>query len=303
MENFWDILALALGKTEKWKMWKTLKSGWILHSKIYSNLQTVSNTKPLKKTKKTHWLSNLVPSVLSLHFPPERRPFRQPSTTSSAVGVNNAVPLQVVHQDEGLAAQRAAVRPLAAVRALVHPQAALLREPLAALAAAIRPLARVRAVVYAEVGRALEVLAAHAAPEGPLPAVALLVQLELVQAAELLAALRAHVGGAGGAWQGRLGLGVWEGSVPGLPPLRRLPCVPPLRIQLLLMLVPLQVSAMRLELTAVAAVTLLLPLLRAASLARAALRVRGEGVGILVHHAGEVGEPSIDVVAVDQRRP
>lgn len=127
---------------------------------------------------------------------------------SSAVGVNDAVPLQVVHQDEGLAAQRAAVRPLAAVRALVHSQAALLREPLAALAAAVRPLARVRAVVYAEVGRALEVLAAHGAPEGPLPAVALLVQLELVQAAKLLAALRAHVGGAGGARRGRLGLGL-----------------------------------------------------------------------------------------------
>lgn len=101
--------------------------------------------------------------------------------------------LQVVHQDEGLAALRAAVGPLPAVSALVDPQAALLREPLPALSAAVRLLARVRPVVNAEVGRTLEALPAHRAPEGPLPLVALLVQLELVQAAEGLPALRAHV--------------------------------------------------------------------------------------------------------------
>ena len=113
--------------------------------------------------------------------------------THSAVGVDDPVPLQVVQQDEGLAALRAAVGPLAAVRALVHAQAALLREALAALAAAVRLLARVRAVVDVEVRRALEALAAHAAPEGPPPLVALLVQLELVQAGEGLAAQRADV--------------------------------------------------------------------------------------------------------------
>lgn len=110
---------------------------------------------------------------------------------SSAVRVDDSVSLQVVHQDEGFAALRAAVGPLAAVRALVHPQAALLREPLPALPAAERLLARVRPVVDAEVGRALEALPAHRAPERPLPLVALLVQLELVQTAERLATLRA----------------------------------------------------------------------------------------------------------------
>lgn len=100
----------------------------------------------------------------------------------------------MVHQDECLPAQRAAVGPLPAVRALVDPQAALLGEPLPALSAAVRPLARVRPVVYAEVGRALEVLPAHRAPKRPLPLVALLVQLELMQAAERLSALRANVG-------------------------------------------------------------------------------------------------------------
>lgn len=70
----------------------------------------------------------------------------------SAVCVNDSVPLQMVHQDEGFPAQRAAVGPLPAVRALVDPQAALLREPLPALPAAVRLLARVRPVVYAEVG-------------------------------------------------------------------------------------------------------------------------------------------------------
>lgn len=111
----------------------------------------------------------------------------------SAVGVNNPVPLQMMHHDEGLPAQRAAVWPLPAVRPLVDPQAALLGEPLPALPTAERLLARVRAVVDAEVGGALEVLPADGAPEGALPLVALLVELELVQAAERLPALRADV--------------------------------------------------------------------------------------------------------------
>lgn len=115
------------------------------------------------------------------------------SAAASAVRVNDPVPLQMVHQDEGFAAQRAAVRPLPAVCALVDPQAALLREPLPALSATVRLLPRVRPVVDAEVGRALEVLAAHRAPEGPLSLVALVVQLELVQTAERLPALRADI--------------------------------------------------------------------------------------------------------------
>lgn len=194
---------------------------WILHSKIYSNIQTQQQTVFKKKcTGSPIWFRQSYLFRSHLSNDPSGGPAYHLYT--SAVGVNDAVPFQVVHQDEGLATQRAAVRPLAAVRALVHPQAALLREPLAALATAVRSLARVRAVVYAEVGRALEVLAAHGAPEGPLPPVALLVQLELVQAAKLLAALWAHVGGAGCARCGRLGVG---------PPLRRrLPRLPPLRV-------------------------------------------------------------------------
>lgn len=104
---------------------------------------------------------------------------------------------QVVHQDEGFPALRAAVGPLPAVGSLVDPQAALLREPLPALPATVRLLARVRPVVYAEVGRALEALPAHRAPERSLSLVALLVQLELVQAAERLSALRANVASRG----------------------------------------------------------------------------------------------------------
>lgn len=99
----------------------------------------------------------------------------------------------MVHHDEGFPAKRAAVRPFPAVRSLVDPQTALLREPLPALSAAERLLARVRAVMDAEVGRALEVLAADRAPERPLSLVALLMELELVQAAERLPALGAGV--------------------------------------------------------------------------------------------------------------
>ena len=113
--------------------------------------------------------------------------------STSAVRMNDSVPLQMVHQDEGFPAQRAAVWPLPTVCALVDPQTALLREPLPALSATIRLLTRVRPVVYAEVGRTLEVLPTHRAPERPLSLVALLVQLELVQAAKCLPALRAHV--------------------------------------------------------------------------------------------------------------
>lgn len=113
--------------------------------------------------------------------------------SASAVCVNDPVPLQMVHQDEGFPAQRAAVGPFPAVCALVDPQTALLCEPLPALSATVRLLACVCPVVYAEVGRTLEVLPAHRAPERPLPLVALLVQLELVQAAERLSALRANV--------------------------------------------------------------------------------------------------------------
>jgi len=107
--------------------------------------------------------------------------------------VNDPVPLQVVHQDEGFPALRAAVGPLPAVCALVDPQTALLREPLPALPATVRLLSRVSPVVYAEVGRALEAFPAHRAPERSLPLVALLVQLELVQAVEGLSALGARV--------------------------------------------------------------------------------------------------------------
>lgn len=111
----------------------------------------------------------------------------------STVCVNNSVPLQVVHHDEGFPAQRAAVRPLPTVRSLMDPQTALLREPLPTLSAAKRFLACVSAVMNAEVGRALEVLAADGAPERPLSLVALLMELELVQAAEWLPALGADV--------------------------------------------------------------------------------------------------------------
>lgn len=114
-------------------------------------------------------------------------------TSTSAVRVDDSVPFQMVHQDEGFPALRAAVRPLSAVRALVNPEAALLREPFPALSAAVRLLARVRPVVDAEVGGALEALPTHRAPEGTLPLVTLLVQLELVQAAEGLPAHHAHV--------------------------------------------------------------------------------------------------------------
>lgn len=96
-----------------------------------------------------------------------------------------------MHEDEGLPALGAAVGPLPAVRPLVHPQTALLREPLAALGAPERLLARVRPVVDAEVGRALEAFPADAAPECTLPFVALLVQLELVETPECLSALHA----------------------------------------------------------------------------------------------------------------
>lgn len=103
--------------------------------------------------------------------------------------VNDPVPLQMVHQDKGFPTQRAAIRPLPAVCALVHPQAALLCEPLPTLATTIRLLSRVCPMVYAEVGRALEVFAAHCAPESPLSLVALVVQFELVQTAECLPTL------------------------------------------------------------------------------------------------------------------
>lgn len=113
--------------------------------------------------------------------------------TTSAMRVNDPVPLQMVHQDKGFPTQRAAVRPLPAVCALVHPQTALLREPLPTLATAVRLLARVCPMVYAEVGRTLEVFAAHRAPESPLSLVALVVQLELVQPAKRLPTLRTDI--------------------------------------------------------------------------------------------------------------
>lgn len=113
--------------------------------------------------------------------------------TTSAVCVNDPVPLQMVHQDEGFPAQRAAIRPLPAVCALVDPQAALLREPLPTLSTTVRLLARVRPVVDAEVGRTLEVFATHRAPERPLSLVALVVQLELVKTAKRLPALRTDI--------------------------------------------------------------------------------------------------------------
>lgn len=122
-----------------------------------------------------------------------RLPRTEQVGTTSAVCVNDPVPLQMVHQDEGFSAQRAAIRPLPAVCALVDPQAALLREPLPALSATVRLLARVRPVVDAEVRRTLEVFAAHRAPESPLSLVALVVQLELVQTAKRLPALRTDV--------------------------------------------------------------------------------------------------------------
>lgn len=115
------------------------------------------------------------------------------SRTTSAVCVNDPVPLQMVHQDEGFPTQRAAVRPLPAVCALVDPQAALLREPLPTLSTTVRLLSRVRPMVYAEVGRTLEVLATHRAPESPFSLVALVVQLELVQTAKCLPTLGADV--------------------------------------------------------------------------------------------------------------
>lgn len=111
--------------------------------------------------------------------------------STSAVCVDDSVAFQMVHQDECLPAERAAVGPLPAVCALVDPQAALLREPLPTLTAAVRLLARVCPVVDVEVGRALEALPTHRAPERALPLVALLVQLELVQTAEGLPAVRA----------------------------------------------------------------------------------------------------------------
>lgn len=220
---------------------------------------------------------------------------------ASAVRVDDPVALQVVHEDEGLPAQRAAVGPLAAVRPLVHPQAALLREPLAALAAAVRLLARVRPVVNAEVRRALEALPAHGAPEGPLPLVALLVQLELVQAAERLAAVRAGVaaGRAGGG-----PVGVEAAGRPG--------CGVPLRVDLLLRAVRRRPGLKAGRLRAVAVVD---PVARplggrlrgAGRLGGAGRGVRvgvvRKGVGILLHHAGEVGEAGVDVAAFDDGRP
>lgn len=117
----------------------------------------------------------------------------QPSVTASAVCVNDPVPLQMVHQDEGFSTQCAAIRPLPAVCALVDPQAALLREPLPTLSTTVRLLTRVCPVVDAEVGRTLEVFAAHRAPESPLSLVALVVQLELVQTAKCLPTLRTDI--------------------------------------------------------------------------------------------------------------
>lgn len=95
-----------------------------------------------------HWLFDLFcVSFVSFHLS------NIPSHTSpSAVRVDDSVSLQMMHQDEGFPAQRAAVGPLPAVRALVDPQTALLRKPLPALSAAVRLLARVCPVVYAEVG-------------------------------------------------------------------------------------------------------------------------------------------------------
>lgn len=110
-----------------------------------------------------------------------------------AVRVNDLVPLQVMHEDERLAALSAAVGPLPAVRPLVHPETALLREALPADRAAVRFLARVRAVVDPQVRRTLEALPADGAPERPLLPVVLLVELELVQAPESLAADHADV--------------------------------------------------------------------------------------------------------------
>lgn len=114
-------------------------------------------------------------------------------TSTSVVRVDDSVPFQMVHQDEGFPALRAAVRPFPAMSTLVDPQAALLREPLPTLSTPERLLARVCPVVYAEVGRTLKAFPTHRAPERSLSLVALLVQLELVQAAERLSTLRANI--------------------------------------------------------------------------------------------------------------
>lgn len=250
--------------------------------------------------------------------------------STSAVRVDDSVPLQVVHEDEGFPAQRAAVGPLAAVGALVDPQAALLREPLSALSAAVRLLARVRPVVYAEVGRTLEVLAAHRAPERPLSLVALLVQLELVQTAERLAALRANVAPrhAGESFVGglrgesgdrpvsgcRLPLGVFV-RLPQICDVRGVS----LRVHLLLLPVLLWLSTLRLETGRLRNILLILAvvdpvarpvrgqLLDASRLGRVrnrvSVRMVRECVGILLYHARKVRKASIDVITFNYRRP
>ena len=249
----------------------------------------------------------------------------------SAVGVNDSVAFQMVHQDEGLPALGAAVGPLAAVGALVDPQAALLREPLPALPAAEWLLARVRPVVYAEVGRALEALPAHGAPERPLPLVALLVQLELVQAAERLPALQADVAPrrrgerlvgvvvaarrerAVGVGHDRAlsGCGVPLGVLVRRPQVRRVP----LRVRLLLLPVRLRERArssglkpgrLRDVLLVLGAVDPVARPLRGRLAAvgnHSSLRVLRERAGVLLHHTGEVGKPSVNVVSLDYGRP
>lgn len=111
----------------------------------------------------------------------------------SIVRMNDFVSLQVMHQNKGFPALRTAVRSLPAVRPLVDPETALLREPLPADRAPVRLLPRVRAMVDPQMGRALEALPADCAPESPLPLVALLVELKLVQTTESLTALSADV--------------------------------------------------------------------------------------------------------------
>lgn len=61
------------------------------------------------------------------------------------------VSLQVSRSEEALLAQRAAVRPLSRVDALVTPQVTGIREGLVALRALVRPLATVDAQVPLEV--------------------------------------------------------------------------------------------------------------------------------------------------------
>lgn len=142
---------------------------------------------------KTEWQKDINTTLTCVQSYTPWLPHTEQVGTTSAVCVNDPVPLQMVHQDEGFSTQCAAIRPLPAVCALVDPQAALLREPLPTLSTTVWLLARVRPVVDAEVGRTLEVFATHRAPESPLSLVALVVQLELVKTAKCLPALRADI--------------------------------------------------------------------------------------------------------------